>query len=80
MLTTEWARLIYGWVDNGKEIKIDLFYSTFGEEWRQWRKKGREIEDSEKSLLGSYTHRPDLKIRRRWENSLSCKSPSHGYG
>lgn len=41
MLTTEWARLIYGWVDNGKEIKIDLLYSTFGEEWRQWRKKGK---------------------------------------
>lgn len=23
-VTTEWARLIYGWSDNGKEIKIDL--------------------------------------------------------
>lgn len=35
MITSEWARLIYKWVDNGKEVKIDFLQSTFGEEWRQ---------------------------------------------
>lgn len=53
-LTTEWARLIYERGTNGKEIKIDLHYSTLGE------KRGREIVDPDKGFSEA---RPGLRLK-----------------
>jgi hypothetical protein len=56
MLTTERARLIYGQGANGKEIKIDLHCSTFGE------KRGRETVDPDKGFSEAL-HKTEAEIR-----------------
>lgn len=55
-LTTEWARLIYGRGANGKEIKIDLHYSTLGEE------RGRDTVDPDKGFSEAL-HRTEVEIK-----------------
>lgn len=53
-LTTEWARLIYERDTNGKEIKIDLHYSTLGEK----RERGNVEPDK-----GFSEARPGLRLK-----------------